>query len=418
MPPVPAQVPKPDRLVRRSGGRIVAGVAGGVADQLGVDPFQVRVAFVLLALLGGAGFVAYGLLWVFAPSGSDTTAADPAERRRAAGLAMLGVGMVGGLTPWLLTGSVAQILFPLLVVALGAALVWREFDAGGPRSMLGMPGRPTRLTWVRIVGGATLIVVGLGVVVLARIDLNSLGPALLAVAAALIGAALLTIPLWLRMLRALNEERMARIRTDERDKIASHLHDSVLQTLALIQRQADRPSEVLRLARSQERELRTWLFGEPERTPAGSLATALRAIAGEVEDQYGIEVTPVIVGDVRIADGPDSAGLALEPFTALLGATRESLVNAAKHAEVDKVDLFAEAEPEQVEIYVRDRGVGFDVAAVSGDRHGLSRSIRDRVERRGGTVSIRSGSDRGTEVHLRMPRTVSALDRPVPEQAR
>ncbi|WP_410874495.1 PspC domain-containing protein [Nocardia sp. A7] len=410
--PMGAPVPETPRLVRRSGGRVVGGVAGGLADHLGVDVVKVRLAFVLLSALVGAGLVAYGLLWIFTPGGADAVKPTGDERRQAIGLALLGLGLTVTVG-WLFQGTAAQVIVPIVVVAVGAALVWREYDvaAPGPRALFGLPARPSVVTWSRIVAGATLIVVGLGVVVLARIDLSSLGSALIAVAVTLVGAGLLTVPLWLRMVRALNAERGARIRNEEREEIASHLHDSVLQTLALIQRQAEDPQEVLRLARSQERELRKWLFDDT--APAqSSLATALRTIAGEVEDQHGVKVTPVVVGDVAMDPGDTGAGLPKEHFTALLGATREALVNAAKHADVPEIDLFAETEPHQVSIFVRDRGAGFDVSAVPADRRGVAKSICARIERRGGTAEIDSTIGRGTEVRIVMPRTDSGSSEP------
>ncbi|MGW4368821.1 ATP-binding protein [Nocardia takedensis] len=405
--PVLDLAPQPQvRLVRRSGGRIVGGVAGGIADQLGLDVFTVRMAFVLLSALAGAGIAAYGLLWIFTPGGADQARPSATERRQAIGLALLGLGLAVAVS-WLMNGTVAaKIIVPIVVVALGAALVWREYDAEGPRSLLGLPAHPGVVTWARIVGGATMIIVGLGVVVLGRIDLGSLGSALVAVAVTLVGAGLLTVPLWLRMMRALNSERAARIRNEEREEIASHLHDSVLQTLALIQRQADDPQEVTRLARSQERELRRWLFEDAGPAPS-SLAAALRTIAGEVEDQYSVQVAPVTVGDVSMDVGDTGSGLPKEHFTALLGASREAMVNAAKHAGVPNVDLFAEVEPHQVSVFVRDRGAGFDVAAIAEDRRGLTKSIRGRIERRGGQVEILSAPGRGTEVRIIMPRTDS-----------
>ncbi len=397
------------RLVRRSGGRVVAGVAGGLADHLGLDVFKVRMAFVLLSALAGAGIAAYGLLWVFTPGGADSAKPSAAERRQSVGLALLGLGL-SIVVSWLMNGTVAaKIIVPIVVVTIGAALVWREYDTDGPRSLLGLPARPSVVTWARIVAGATMVIFGLGVVVLARIDLSSLGSALIAVAVTLIGAGLLTVPLWLRMMRALNDERAARIRNEEREEIASHLHDSVLQTLALIQRQADDPQEVTRLARSQERELRRWLF-EDSGPAQSSLAAALRTIAGEVEDQHGVQVTTVTVGDVSMDLGDTGSGLPKEHFTALLGASREALVNAAKHAGVPAIDLFAEAEPHQVSVFVRDRGAGFDLDAVPQDRQGLAKSIRGRIERRGGQVEILSTPGRGTEVRIIMPRTDSGAD--------
>jgi signal transduction histidine kinase len=393
------------RLMRRSGGRVVGGVAGGIADHLGVEVFKVRMAFVLLSALMGAGIVAYGLLWIFTPGGGNAPPPTAAERRQAVGLVLLGLALAVSMS-WLFHGAAAKVVGPIVVVAIGAALVWREFDAEGPRSMLGLPARPTALTWTRILVGATLIVVGLGVVVLARINLSSLGSALIAVGVTLVGVGLLTVPLWLRMVRALNAERAARIRNEEREEIASHLHDSVLQTLALIQRQAGDPQEVVRLARSQERELRRWLF-EDTMPPQASLAAALRTLAGEVEDQYGVKVTAVTVGDVSMDPGETGFGLPREHFTALLGATREALVNAAKHADVPTIDLFAEVEPHQVGIFVRDRGTGFDPATVPADRQGLAKSIHARIERRGGTVAVESTPGRGTEVRITMPRSDS-----------
>lgn len=401
--PVVEPVTASGRLVRRSGGRIVGGVAGGVADHLGIDVLKVRMAFVLLSALAGAGIVAYGLLWIFTPGGGDDARPSGTERRQAIGLALLGMGLSVAVS-WAFSGTVARVIAPLLVIAVGAALVWREYDADGPRSLVGIPAKPSVVTWSRIIAGVTLVVVGLAVVVLSQVDWGSLGSALLAVAATLIGVGLLTVPLGLRMMHSLSAERAARIRNEEREEIASHLHDSVLQTLALIQRQAGDQQEVLRLARSQERELRRWLFADTG--PAeSSLAVALRTIAGEVEDQHGVKVTPVTVGDVAM-DGEDSgAGLPKEHFTAVLGATREALVNAAKHAGVAEIDLFAETEPHQVSVFVRDRGIGFDPDSIPEDRHGLARSIRARVERRGGTVEIVSAPDRGTEVRILLPRS-------------
>lgn len=399
--PVPPGVATP-RLERRAGGRIVGGVAGGIADHLGVEVLKVRIAFVCLAALAGAGIVGYGLLWLFTTAGSDTQKPSPADRRRAYGLIAIGLAGASGLS-WLFSGRVGSVIGPIIVVAVGAALVWREFDSEGPRTVIGLPQRPTVLTWARVVGGVTLIVSGLGVVILAQVDIEALRSSLLAVLVTLVGAGLLTVPLWLRLWRALGAERAARIRNEEREEIASHLHDSVLQTLALIQKRAEYPQEVARLARGQERELRKWLFSGGDVDHA-SLAEALRIISGEVEDQHGVTVRPVTVGDVSLDGNGTGEGLAKESFTAVLGATREALVNAAKHSGETDINLFAEAEQEQVSVFVRDRGVGFDVDEVPTDRQGLSKSIRARIERRGGKVDVRSSPGKGTEVRIFMPR--------------
>ncbi|MEE4022394.1 PspC domain-containing protein [Gordonia sp. PKS22-38] len=382
------------RLVRRDGGRVIAGVAGGIADHLGVDAFRVRVVFVVLAALAGAGVLAYGLLWFFCPPGDDRTSPAPGERRQAYGLALVGLvamSVVGFAT----SGTPAAYLVPFVFVAVGASLVWREFDTSraSPRTPL--------LTWTRFIGGALLVIGGLVVIVLAgERSFGGLSTTLFAVIATLIGVVLLTVPLWMRMLRALNEERAARIRNAEREEIASHLHDSVLQTLALIQKQAARPDEVARLARSQERELRGWLFGDPAHR-AGSLSASLQGVGAEVEDDYGIEVDVITVGDLRPDDAPPAEQ---RRWAALVAATREALINAAKHSGERKVDVYGEVTDDRVEVFVRDRGVGFDPDLVDGDRQGIARSITARMHRADGEATIESTPGRGTNVKLVMPR--------------
>nr|WP_233266928.1 ATP-binding protein [Tomitella fengzijianii] len=396
--------------MRRRRRGVLGGVAGGTADHLGVDATKVRVVFALLAVLGGAGIVAYALLWIFMRPSEQGGTTPPAERRRATGLVVLGVAGAFA-SSWLFSGTAASVIVPIVVVGIGAALVWREFDADGPRSIIGMPRNPTALTWARVVAGVSLVVVGLGVVVLAQVDLASLRSSLLAVVVTLVGVGLLSVPIWLRMVRSLNEERAARIRDAEREEIASHLHDSVLQTLALIQKQPDEPQQVLRLARSQERELRQWLFGG-SRTAQDSLTEALRSACAEVEDHYGVTIDPVFVGELDAASrsADDDARPAVR---ALVAAAREALVNAAKHSGAQRVDLYAEAQapPEEypagermrVSVFVRDRGVGFDPDAIPADRKGVTGSIRARIARHGGATEIRSGVERGTEVRLTMP---------------
>ncbi len=183
------------------------------------------------------------------------------------------------------------------------------------------------------------------------------------------------------------------------------MHDSVLQTLALIQRNADQPSEVVKLARSQERELRSWLFEGriPGEAPGeyATVAEGIRLIQQEVEERHGVPIEAITVGDCELDD----------QLKALLAAAREATVNAAKWSGADVVSVFAEVEPAEVSVYVRDRGRGFDPAAVPLDRKGLAESVQARVARRGGTAVIRSAKDEGTEVTLRMPRTTGS--RPV-----
>jgi signal transduction histidine kinase len=401
------------RMRRRRSGRAVAGVAGGLADHISISVLWVRVAFALFAAFGGAGVLAYGLLWVFVPQTrveTRPTEVSSREKQQARGLLAMGIGLavgVGALSG-MLNGWVAS---GIVVTLVGAALVWREADEQQRRRWKGsgmvgaVVGSGGRSTLFRILTGAVLVLTGIAVFLARSVNLDQAQFALLAVVAALGGVAVLTVPFWLRLVRDLGEERTQRIRTEERAEIAAHLHDSVLQTLALIQKQADAPREVLRLARGQERQLRGWLYGPSGygggRPPGDGhgdaptvLSEALARACGEVEDTFAIKVQHVVVGDCPID----------ERLSSLVYAAREATVNAAKHAEVGEVSVYAEVEPESVEIFVRDRGKGFDPATVPEDRHGLADSIRGRMERNGGELRLRTGPGEGTEVHLSMPR--------------
>ena len=401
------------KMRRRRSGRAVAGVAGGLADHLGIAVLWVRVAFAVLAAFGGAGVMAYGLLWVFVRQArNEPTRPDvsPREKQQARGLLAMGIGLavgVGALSG-MLNGWVAG---GIAVTLVGAALVWREADeqqrrrwksGGVVGAVVGQGGRSALF---RVLTGAVLVLTGIAVF-LARgsANLDQMQFALFAVLAALAGVAVLTIPFWLRLVRDLGDERTERIRTEERAEIAAHLHDSVLQTLALIQKQSDAPREVLRLARGQERQLRGWLYG-PSGYGGGRpgdsgtaeptvLSEAIARACGEVEDTFAIKVLHVVVGDCPLD----------ERLTGMVYAAREATVNAAKHAGVGEVSVYAEVDQDAVEIFVRDRGKGFDPSTVPEDRHGLADSIRGRMERGGGELRLRTGPGEGTEVHLRMPR--------------
>ncbi len=396
-PPTTAPTPPLQRL--RSG-RFVAGVAGGVAAHLGVPVLWVRAAFVVLAGVSGAGVLAYGLLWIFVrQEPADVTRTVPrVERQQAVGLAALGIaaGIAGSAAG---NSFIGWIVGPLGVAAIGAAVVWREADQTQRRRWTA--GARTGLSgwsalW-RVVAGAVFVAGGIAVFLFGNLQLGQIQFALLAVVATLVGVAVITVPWWLKLVRDLGEERRERIVEAERTEIAAHLHDSVLQTLALIQRQSDQPREVLRLARGQERELRHWLYGPGgygrRSVESGGLAAAITAAAAEVEDTYAVDVRPVVVGDRPLDDD----------LRALVLAAREAMVNAAKHAEVDELSVYVEAEEDGVHVFVRDRGVGFDPDSVPEDRHGLADSVRARVTRHGGTVRLRSTVGEGTEVHLSMP---------------
>ncbi|MHA6801241.1 PspC domain-containing protein [Bounagaea algeriensis] len=399
--------PEASRLRRTREGRLLAGVSAGVAEHLGIPVMWVRAAFAVLAGFWGAGVLAYALLWVCVPQ-DGTSPREPIttrERQQGAALILLGLGLM------VLFGSLAALpawfTVPLLVMLVGAAVVWREADE--PRRRRWIEGRAGLL---RVLIGAALVFVGISVFLAGSSSLSMVPFLLLAVLTTLGGAVVLTVPWWMRLARDLSQERAGRIRSQERAEIAAHLHDSVLQTLALIQKQADAPREVRRLARGQERELRHWLYGPggyrgarsgaeeaadpaPEQPAQPAMLTAeLARICGEVEDRFAVSVQHVEVSDCALD----------ERVRAQLAAAREAVTNAAKHSGDCEISVYAEVEPERVSVFVRDRGAGFDPDAVPADRHGLSDSIRGRMERFDGSVRLRTAPGAGTEVQLEMPR--------------
>jgi signal transduction histidine kinase/phage shock protein PspC (stress-responsive transcriptional regulator) len=394
----------PPRLYRAADGRVAAGVAQGLANHLAVKPLYVRIAFAVLTTFNGFGIVVYLALWAVVPQQPVLDGGAPRPRRRVergGALALVAVA-AGGL---LLARGIPILgnnilLVPLLLAGAGLAVLWSQADKDQRdrwrRMSLFESGEPTG-RWMAIArfgGGVVLVAAGVGSFLLLSGTLAAARAGLVAGAAVLAGLALLTAPLWWRLVADLTEERRERIRSQERADLAAHLHDSVLQTLALIQRHADEPREVARLARGQERELRTWLY-RPEDRQQSKLAAALEAVAGEVEDAYVVQVESVVVGDAEVN----------EHLSALVQATREALVNAAKHAGVGTISLYAEVEPDEVTVFVRDRGAGFDPEQVDADRHGVRGSIVGRMERHGGGATIRSTVGAGTEVELTMDRS-------------
>jgi signal transduction histidine kinase len=369
----------------------------------------VRAGFVALTWFNGFGIVLYLALWAVVPqepllAGAEPRRRRPIERGTALALAALAAGGLLGTRGVPFLGDNPQ-LIPLLLAAAGLAVLWGQADSTQrdrwrQMSLGGRGPAPTRQArWVaiaRFAGGVALVATGVASFLLLSGTLGAARDGLVAAVAVLAGLALLTAPLWWRLVADLTEERRERIRSQERADLAAHLHDSVLQTLALIQRHADSPREVARLARGQERELRTWLY-RPEDREQSRFAAAMEAIAAEVEDAYVVQVESVVVGDADVD----------EHLAALVQAAREALVNAAKHAGVGSVSLYAEVEPEQVTVFVTDRGAGFDPDTVREDRHGVRGSIVGRMARHGGTAAIRSRPGAGTEVELTMDRSTS-----------
>jgi signal transduction histidine kinase len=390
---VTTTAPVSARLFRRPDHGLIGGVAAGIAEHLGVRRSVIRVAFVVLAVAGGLGVALYGAYWIVLPTPDGVRGRVPRwlEYLLGAVAAILAIGSVS------YTGSLGTLFVPTLLACLGGALIWRqasETDRVRLRTLSRnslIAGGTDRLGRARLAAGAALVVAG-GVVVLARANVTAIRDGLLAMVVTVIGLALLTGPWWMRLMSQLGSERSARIRSQERADIAAHLHDSVLQTLALIQRNADSPREVARLARGQERELRTLLYGQ--RDASGQLGDELRTAAGEVEDAYAVSIDAVVVGDAPMS----------ESLAAAVAAAREAMVNAAKHSGTTTVSLYTEVDDGDVSIFVKDRGVGFDPAAVADDRQGVRGSIVGRVERHGGTASVQSVPGAGTEIVIRMPR--------------
>lgn len=379
------------KLYRRPDLGLVGGVAAGIAVHLGMRPALVRVALIALAFAGGLGVALYGAYWIVVPAAPGVRGRLPTWLEYVVGV-VLAVGAIGGVA---LALPSRGLFVPTILACLGGALIWRQ-AATPERDRIRrlshdslVPGN--RSGRVRLVVGAALVVAG-GVIVLVRADVTAVRDGVIAVLVTVVGLALLTGPWWMRMVSQLGAERSERIRSQERADIAAHLHDSVLQTLALIQRNAADPREVARLARGQERDLRTLLYGD--RAASGQLAAQLRKAAAEVEDDYAVTVDVVLVGDAALTDD----------LAALVAAAREAMVNAAKHSQTTNISLYAEVEQDSVHVFVRDRGVGFDPAGVGDDRQGVRGSIVDRIQRHGGTASIVSSPESGTEVRLEVPR--------------
>jgi signal transduction histidine kinase/phage shock protein PspC (stress-responsive transcriptional regulator) len=406
------------RATRDTQEPILGGVASGLARHLAVPVLWVRAGFVLATFLGGFGVVLYAALWWMLPSDQKFETAAPGIESATRGgrrpgrirrlgdvgpaiaLAALGLGAILLMEAVLGRGAV---FWPLLIGIGGIALLWRQADEAQRERWLDSTGRiaPMRVvfgsggwaSYARVAAGVTLIVLAL---VLYSVHGGSLSMARDIIVAALLTIAGLAIVIgpWVhRLATDLSDERAERVRTQERADVAAHLHDSVLQTLALIQKNSDDPTTVARLARAQERDLRSWLYAG-ESTDERTVASALRGAAARVEDEYGASVDVVTVGDCDFDE-------LLRP---VVNATGEAVTNAAKHAGTGKVDVYAEITDAAVDVFVRDRGHGFDPESIGTDRYGVRHSIIDRMQRHGGSSEIRSTPGEGTEVRLHLPR--------------
>ena len=413
-PTLPAPRPAVTRSLSRGW---LGGVAAGVSDHLGVNPVVVRAAFALLASWRLLGVVAYVVLWLLLPregaareapgldaalrrglrSGSEPGAVRRGDLGQVLAVGLLGVGLL-----WLVQslgwGLSPTWLIAALVASAGLALVWWQADRLALRET---PSAPTWRRWVEplyrhwttvvaLAVGVALVAVAIGVTVATLPGLGDVARTVVAIALAVSALGLLAAPWLMRARHALALAREAKLVSDARADMAAHLHDSVLQTLALIQRQAYDPHEVSRLARRQERELRGWLYAE--HAMADTLRRALTDAAQEIEDDFPVRVECVVVGEVDLTPR----------LAELVRAAREAMLNAAKHSGAAVIDVYAEADADRVEVFVRDRGKGFDPDAVAEDRLGIKGSIMERMQRHHGTARIRSSADTGTDVRLEM----------------
>ena len=387
---------------RSRNNRVIAGVAGGLGERLGVDPILTRIAFVLLTIAGGVGLVAYVVLALASEEAGQRRPASARgpTRRRTFGFTLVIAGAM------LLLREVGvwfgdRVVWPVTLAAIGSAVIWARGsdDDRGRWLQSAQSGNSVetlfgdRASIPRVLVGGLMVATGMGYALATTDTLAAAGSALLAIAVTAAGLVLILGPWILRLYRALTEERRERIRSAERAEMAAHLHDSVLHTLALIQR-ADAPMEVVTLARRQERELRSWLYGQPAPLERERLGTAVEALASRVEELHAIAVDVVVVGDEPLD----------ERSRAVVLACQEAAVNAARHSGVTSVSVYVEAEPDGITAYVRDEGKGFDPEAVPPDRRGIRDSIRGRIERQGGTVTITSEPGGGTEVAIHLPR--------------
>lgn len=405
------------RAYRPAHGRMVGGVAQGLATHFGVGALWIRVAFVVGTWVNALVAIAiYALLWRLLPIDEHTDADEPAgiaaatrtglrtsgarsssllsDPLQTVALLTLGVGVLI-LSPTAGWGLGSGLIVPVLVGVAGLVIAWRQADETTRGNWVAQPSGWAVMA--RLAAGIALVTIAVVFAVAQSSGMDDLLDVSAMLVMAALGLALLTGPWIYRLTRELGAERTERIRTQERADVAAHLHDSVLQTLAILQKNAHDPRIVSTLARRQERELRDWLYGSPTPTES-TLRSALDAAARQVEDDHGVPVEVVAVGDIALNSDGD----------ALVRAGREAIVNAAKHSGASSIDVYAEVGSDEVDVFVRDRGTGFDPDTVGdstgGTRMGIRESIFARMERHGGSARIRSAPGDGTEVRLSMPR--------------
>jgi signal transduction histidine kinase len=401
--------PTPERrLYRPRDHRIVAGVASGLAQHLGLPVIAVRIALVVLLGFNGLGLLIYAAFWAVLPQ-QVPTGEKPPRRDFFALLPFAAIGLGVILLQTLAfgdSGVPGTVGWLVAIIAVGAGVIWHQSD---PSRRGHWADNAAQMPWLaaivaesdrrsflfRFIGGGVLVATGIIGVVAVYAPAGNLSSVLNGMIFALIGllgVGVVVAPLVWRTFNQLRAEREGRIREQERAEVAAMIHDQVLHTLALIQRNSADIKEVQRLARGQERSLRNWLY-KPTASPNERFAAALEQAAAEVEDTYAISVETVVVGDTDCDDR----------IRALVAAAREAMVNAARHAGVDTVSLYAEVEEDELSVFVRDRGAGFDMDQIADSRHGVRGSIIGRMGRHGGSAEIKSAPGDGTEVRLTLP---------------
>jgi len=383
-----------DRLRRSGPDRVLAGVCGGLGEALGIDPVLVRLGFALAVPLGGIGVAAYAMSAALMPAPPPESPIRPlrGRRRQIAGLVLLlAIALVALAASNLLLPL--DVLVPSALLLVGLGLAWRQAATASARGRGPGWARPLLLDALRAVTAIVLLCGGAVLFLRQGGDVTAAAASAIAAVVVAAGIGLLVGPRLRRAQALASEERRERIRTEERARMAARLHDSVLQTLALIQRAGDTRG-AQRLARRQERELRAWLYGGEEPDAPDTFAAALRHATEDVETRYDVEVELVQPSDAPLD----------QHLEALVGAAREALTNAAKHAGTGTVSVLARVSGDEASVFVRDRGRGFDRARVPRDRAGLRESIEARMARHGGRAEIHTAPEEGTEVELILPR--------------
>lgn len=368
---------------------MISGLAAGIADRFGIPTVYVRAAFITTTLLWGFGLFAYLAGWAATLDTSGTTPGNRSttrEQKVGLGLGFLGfLLLLRALGIWPGDG----IFWPAAALVFGGAFLLDQREIDSRSALLRIFDPTTGNVRSRTVTGIILLLVGIGIFGSAAVP--GAGVVMLAVLVTGVGLLFAFGPWAFRTVGELGDERKRRIREEERAEMAAHLHDSVLQTLAMIQR-TDDPKRMVTLARSQERELRRWLYEKAQMEGEERLSTLLREAADKIEADFDVKVEVVNVGDT----GADPR------VRALVAAAAEAMANSARHGGAERISLYSEVGDGVVEAWISDQGKGFLLEEVDSDRRGIRESITGRMERHGGRASINSVPGEGTEIHLSM----------------